>query len=177
MSKTAKQSSKLTPLLIAAADARSLRALYGSDGTRNACHGSDSPASAAREIKFYFPKLQLATAAQDAEAAQEYIATKLQPTLVKALTVLAREKPSSDKLDVITFLANWMLENNPNKPQTQVPPEVQQQLKQKQAEREAAAAAAQAAAVAAARQADSSSSRGRQASKAHSQVRHFEGRT
>lgn len=48
----------------------SMRALYGTDGTRNACHGSDSPASAEREIKFYFPKLQLATAATDAEAAK-----------------------------------------------------------------------------------------------------------
>lgn len=25
------------------------------DGTRNACHGSDSPASAARELEFFFP--------------------------------------------------------------------------------------------------------------------------
>ena len=37
----------------------SLRALYGTNGTRNATHGSDSPASAAREIKFYFPDLKL----------------------------------------------------------------------------------------------------------------------
>lgn len=48
----------------------SLRALYGSDGTRNATHGSDSPQSAAREIKFYFPNLQLASAAEDAATAQ-----------------------------------------------------------------------------------------------------------
>jgi len=33
---------------------QSLRALYGSDNTQNACHGSDSPASAAREIEFFF---------------------------------------------------------------------------------------------------------------------------
>jgi len=32
----------------------SLRALYGTDGTRNACHGSDSTASANREIGFFF---------------------------------------------------------------------------------------------------------------------------
>mmetsp|Transcript_81671 Transcript_81671/g.219438 ORF Transcript_81671/g.219438 Transcript_81671/m.219438 type:complete len:284 (-) Transcript_81671:25-876(-) len=32
----------------------SLRALYGTDGTRNACHGSDSSASAQREISFFF---------------------------------------------------------------------------------------------------------------------------
>lgn len=85
---------------------------------------------------------------------QEYIATKLQPTLVKALTVLAREKPTSNKLDAITFLANWMLEHNPNKPQLQVPAELQQQLDQRQAQ--VATAAAEAAAAAAARQADTS---------------------
>ncbi|KAL3148410.1 50S ribosomal protein L3 [Trebouxia sp. C0009 RCD-2024] len=36
---------------------KSLRALYGTDGTQNATHGSDSPASAAREIRFFFPQL------------------------------------------------------------------------------------------------------------------------
>ena len=33
---------------------QSLRAQFGTDGTRNACHGSDSPASAERELSFYF---------------------------------------------------------------------------------------------------------------------------
>lgn len=40
-----------------------MRALYGSDGTRNGAHGSDLPASAEREIKFFFPDLQLSTEA------------------------------------------------------------------------------------------------------------------
>lgn len=35
-----------------------MRALYGTDGTQNATHGSDSAASAAREIAFFFPELQ-----------------------------------------------------------------------------------------------------------------------
>eukprot|EP00730_Choanoeca_flexa_P001169 TRINITY_DN10512_c0_g2_i1.p1 TRINITY_DN10512_c0_g2~~TRINITY_DN10512_c0_g2_i1.p1 ORF type:complete len:705 (+),score=220.39 TRINITY_DN10512_c0_g2_i1:31-2115(+) len=34
----------------------SLRALYGTDQTKNALHGADSPASAAREIDFFFPE-------------------------------------------------------------------------------------------------------------------------
>ena len=34
----------------------SLRALFGTDATRNACHGSDSPESAARELAFWFSK-------------------------------------------------------------------------------------------------------------------------
>ena len=29
--------------------------IFFSDNTRNACHGSDSPGSAAREIEFFFP--------------------------------------------------------------------------------------------------------------------------
>merc|ERR1712165_113503 len=32
----------------------SLRARFGTDGTQNAVHGSDSPESAAREIDFFF---------------------------------------------------------------------------------------------------------------------------
>jgi nucleoside-diphosphate kinase len=32
----------------------SIRAMFALDGTRNACHGSDSPYSAAREINFFF---------------------------------------------------------------------------------------------------------------------------
>ena len=32
----------------------SLRAQFGTDGTRNACHGSDAPSSADRELNFFF---------------------------------------------------------------------------------------------------------------------------
>lgn len=32
----------------------SIRAIYGTDGTKNACHGSDSPSSSARELEFFF---------------------------------------------------------------------------------------------------------------------------
>ena len=38
---------------------KSLRALYGTDGTKNATHGSDSLVSASRELKFFFPNLTL----------------------------------------------------------------------------------------------------------------------
>eukprot|EP00775_Hariotina_reticulata_P003035 gene3035-3316_t len=100
---------------------RSLRAIYGSNGdTSNAVHGSESADDAKREIKVFFPHLQLADAGQGAAAAQDYIKQKLQPTVVKALTVLAREKPTSNKLEALSFLATWMLQNNPNKPQLQV---------------------------------------------------------
>jgi nucleoside diphosphate kinase len=38
-----------------AAAPTSLRAAFGTDGTRNAAHGSDSTASAVRELGFWFP--------------------------------------------------------------------------------------------------------------------------
>jgi nucleoside-diphosphate kinase len=34
----------------------SLRAQFGTDGTRNACHGSDAPESAEKELNFFFGK-------------------------------------------------------------------------------------------------------------------------
>lgn len=36
-----------------------LRALYAASMTENAVHGSDSPASAAREIAFFFPSMEI----------------------------------------------------------------------------------------------------------------------
>ncbi len=77
----------------------SLRALYGTDGTQNATHGSDSPASAAREIKFFFPALVLEPS-MEANTAKGFITEKLQPALAQALTALAREKPSAEKFEV-----------------------------------------------------------------------------
>ena len=34
----------------------SLRALFGTDNTKNACHGSSSVAAAMTELSFFFPK-------------------------------------------------------------------------------------------------------------------------
>ena len=55
----------------------------------NATHGSDSPSSARRDIKFFFPEF-LSLPVADAEGCKTYIAKNLQPTLIKALTVLAK---------------------------------------------------------------------------------------
>eukprot|EP00803_Ostreobium_quekettii_P003932 evm.model.scf_683EXC.2 EVM.evm.TU.scf_683EXC.2 scf_683EXC:18243-19586(+) len=107
---------------------KSIRGLYGKDGTMNAVHGSDSAASAMREIQFFFPGAVLRGAPSSPEelgqwlgSASDYIAANLQPVLIKALTVLAKQKPSGEEFEVITFLANWLLANNPNKPRV-VPP-------------------------------------------------------
>lgn len=47
----------------------------------------------------------------------------MQPALSKALTSLAREKPSAEKCEAITYLANFLLTNNPNKPKIVTPEE------------------------------------------------------
>jgi len=52
---------------------RSIRALFGLDGTRNATHGSDSLASAAREISFFF---NLGTAAAAAAGPADLLASR-----------------------------------------------------------------------------------------------------
>lgn len=58
----------------------SIRALFGTDGTKNAAHGSDSPTSASREIALIF--------APTSEAAKT--------TSVKDLSAAKEEKTASD---------------------------------------------------------------------------------
>ena len=48
--------------------------------------------------------------------AAAYIQDKLQGPLVKGLTELCKAKPSASKLESVTWLANWLLRNNPHKP-------------------------------------------------------------
>lgn len=81
---------------------------------------------------------------------QSYIEQKLNPTLLKALTALGKEKPTSKPHEAVTFLANWLLQHNPSKPHIAVPEELLQQQKRQVQEAQAAADAAAAAAVAAA---------------------------
>jgi len=93
----------------------SLRARFGTDQTMNACHGSDSKESAARELRFYFPKLQQTPLPTGAET-RKYIKAHLGETLQKGLVTLCKEKPSADRAEALEFLGRWLLENNPNKP-------------------------------------------------------------
>eukprot|EP01026_Neomeris_dumetosa_P073356 TRINITY_DN7539_c0_g1_i1.p3 TRINITY_DN7539_c0_g1~~TRINITY_DN7539_c0_g1_i1.p3 ORF type:complete len:233 (+),score=29.42 TRINITY_DN7539_c0_g1_i1:25-699(+) len=105
---------------------RTLRALFGTDGTFNACHGSDSEQSAIREIRFFFPQLRLEPTQVDyteQEQMKKFVQKQLQPTLLNGLTQLAKEKPSSDPYEAILWLANWLLNNNPNKPRIVLPHE------------------------------------------------------
>ena len=91
----------------------SIRAVYGTDETANAAHGSDSPESAQREIKFFFPNLPLEP--PEGFSPEEYVTANLQPTLLRALTAMCKEKPSAQPLEAIKWLSSWLLENKPNK--------------------------------------------------------------
>ncbi|KAL5018787.1 hypothetical protein ScPMuIL_004509 [Solemya velum] len=89
-----------------------LRAVYGTDDQRNAIHGSDSFSSAQREIRFFFPD-SIVEPVPIGQAAVDYLAKAINPTLLKGLTSLCKQKPA----DPVMWLADWLLENNPNKPQ------------------------------------------------------------
>jgi len=45
----------------------------------------------------------------------QYMETVLQPVLVQGLTVLAKEKPCAHPIEALSFLGQWLLDNNPNK--------------------------------------------------------------
>ncbi|KAH7366379.1 hypothetical protein KP509_18G075700 [Ceratopteris richardii] len=93
----------------------SLRARYGTNTIRNAVHGSSSREEAMREISFFFPTV-VRDPPPDAVSSKEYFDKHLRGTLLKGLTALAKAKPHNDPLQVITWLATWLQENNPNKP-------------------------------------------------------------
>lgn len=66
------------------------------DNTQNATHGSDSHESAMREVRFFFPEMML-DPIPGPQQAQAILDERLKPTLVKALTAFAKEKPSSNR--------------------------------------------------------------------------------
>lgn len=88
-----------------------LRAIYGTDDQRNALHGSDSYSSAEREIRFFFPN-SIVEPIPQGQAARDYLSKAVNPTLLKGVTELCKQKPS----DPVVWLADWLIKNNPNKP-------------------------------------------------------------
>ncbi|XP_078087091.1 nucleoside diphosphate kinase homolog 5 [Mustelus asterias] len=89
----------------------SLRALYGTDELRNAVHGSETTSAAEREIRFIFPDAT-ADPIPSGQDAVTYLSKFVNPTLLSGLSELCKRKPT----DPITWLASWLIANNPNKP-------------------------------------------------------------
>lgn len=108
----------------------SLRARYATDDVMNGFHGSESIAAASSEINIYFPQLTVDKVPSLLEvedllnrkpAPRLYVEEQksLNDVLVEGLTQLCRVKPLG--LDAITWLGEWMLRNNPNKPSVELP--------------------------------------------------------
>uniref|UniRef100_A0A8D0DV40 Nucleoside diphosphate kinase homolog 5 n=1 Tax=Salvator merianae TaxID=96440 RepID=A0A8D0DV40_SALMN len=89
----------------------SLRAIYGMDDLRNGLHGSMNFSSAEREIRFMFPEV-IIEPIPVGQAAKDYLNLYVTPTLLKGLTELCKKKPA----DPLTWLADWLIEHNPNTP-------------------------------------------------------------
>jgi adenylate kinase len=108
----------------------SIRARFGVDGTRNATHGSDSEASAFREISFFFPHHGgRAMPMLTGDKAKEYLAQKrcteekfMNQVLVDGLVALCKAKPVG--AEAIRFLGKWLIENNPARPGAKAPESV-----------------------------------------------------
>ncbi|XP_044310469.1 nucleoside diphosphate kinase homolog 5 isoform X2 [Varanus komodoensis] len=92
----------------------SLRAIYGTDDLRNGLHGSANFASAEREIRFMFPEV-IIEPIPVGQAAKDYLNLYVTPILLKGLTALCKKKPA----DPFTWLADWLIEHNPNTPRLQ----------------------------------------------------------
>lgn len=105
-----------------------LRARFGTDGTRNAVHGSDSPASASREISFFFPSFVHDSFPVGREVAAFLSSVPVNPshkallhdTLIKGLTELCKARPTPG-LEAIRWLGQWLVTNNPTRPKVYHP--------------------------------------------------------
>lgn len=82
----------------------SIRARFGTDKTRNAAHGSDSPASAEREIAFFFPNYSAPTPRTGADA-KLYLNETICPLLTRALTEMCAVSPARPVEWLAHFLA------------------------------------------------------------------------
>jgi len=116
---------------------RSLRALYGRDGQRNAVFGSESAKSAIWDICFFFPEMgsdpvpdneevrdflfrKAASASMDlktltnTEASGFTADPTLQQLLSKGLKALCQVQPKG--VQAVKWLSQWLSDNNPNQP-------------------------------------------------------------
>ncbi|XP_007910603.1 nucleoside diphosphate kinase homolog 5 [Callorhinchus milii] len=92
----------------------SLRAIYGTDKIRNGLHGSECFNTAEKEISLMFPAAILEPFPTDL-AAKDFLSKFVNPTLLTGLTELCKEKPA----EPVIWLADWLMDHNPNKAQIQ----------------------------------------------------------
>lgn len=85
-------------------DPQSIRAKFGTDGSKNATHGSDSAQSAAREIAVFFPEYADPPQFTGTDAKQ-YLNSTVCPLLTKALTDMCRLNPPQP----VEWLGNYLL--------------------------------------------------------------------
>eukprot|EP00188_Purpureofilum_apyrenoidigerum_P004076 Plantae.Rhodophyta-Purpureofilum_apyrenoidigerum.ctg4454.p1 GENE.Plantae.Rhodophyta-Purpureofilum_apyrenoidigerum.ctg4454~~Plantae.Rhodophyta-Purpureofilum_apyrenoidigerum.ctg4454.p1 ORF type:complete len:379 (-),score=77.86 Plantae.Rhodophyta-Purpureofilum_apyrenoidigerum.ctg4454:1601-2737(-) len=94
-------------------DPESIRGRFGTDVQRNAAHGSDSTASATREIKFFFSGFEL-PANDDLSAGDEskaYLMMNVVPVLTAGLTEMCKISPRPS--DPLEWLCQYFRSNNP----------------------------------------------------------------
>lgn len=99
---------------------KSLRARFGVDGTRNACHGSDKPASATREAAFFFPQHRGSATNANADFMKRDVGggKTLDDLIVEGCAQLCAAKPA-DPVSATRWLGEWLQKNNPNAPSVQ----------------------------------------------------------
>lgn len=97
----------------------SIRSIFGTDEQRNAVHGSDSPTSAERELRFFFSE-DINEPVPRGQKARDYLDASVNPTLLKGLTELCKQKPAEPMI----WLADWLLKHNPYKPKLDKQPKV-----------------------------------------------------
>lgn len=87
-------------------DPQSVRGRFGTDATKNAAHGSDSRASAAREIAYFFPGFSAPVQFKGADA-KDYLNKTVCPLLTKALTEMCRLNPPNP----VEWLGRYLLKD------------------------------------------------------------------
>merc|ERR1719353_1786726 len=136
-----------TPKEAKAFQPTSLRGMYARDIQRNAVHVSESEKTARSEIAFFFPNI-LQNPLPDADETQDFLLRKsvaakaglqevlpgtgfdIEPSLLqfvsKGLVSLCQTRPHGElnNLQALEYLSNWLVLNNPNKPEV-VEPEVE----------------------------------------------------
>ncbi|XP_022188259.2 nucleoside diphosphate kinase homolog 5 [Nilaparvata lugens] len=90
----------------------SLRALFGNEEKNlDGLHGSDNRDKAENEIHFFFPKILVERLRSEQERL-DYLNEQVVPVVLEGLVEVCRLKPA----DPMLWFADWLLQNNPNKP-------------------------------------------------------------